>query len=184
MKKCEDIIPVYEFRPILRREHGTLYRYAKGEWLKDDGEYDIAFAQPDTCMAYHVFVPNRESIIWSWAKHGKWGDFVSEHPRGNAWHYMLRDGMTEWTKCWQKHSHENEKAGDEAMKFVSSRSGCSNGTGPEFHIDDEYIVQGLLRLQDSKEIVKFPDIFNCMYCGEIDWRKEEAELHRRKKNGK
>ncbi len=41
-------------------------------------------------------------------------------------------------------------------------------------------IKGLLRLRDSKEIVKFPDIFNCMYCGEIDWRKEEAELHEAK----
>jgi len=175
IKICKDIIPVYEFRPILESDRGEVFRYNEGEWLLDDGEYDIAFAHPSDCMAYGLSVPSYSELLWSWVKNGNWGAFVAGHPRGNAWHYMLRNGETEWAKSWDTRNHLNEKAKDEAMNFVCHRTHCSNGVGPEFHINDPYIEQGLLRLRDTKEIVKFPEIFNCMYCGEIDWREAERE---------
>ncbi len=180
--KCADTVPVYEFRPILDREYGGLFRYAEGKWIVDDGKYDIAFAQPDNCMAYGVSIPYRPNILWSWVKNSNWSAFVSEHPDSNAWHYMLRDGETEWGNCWQRDLHLNVKAMDKAMSFTCRRRGCANGRGPEFHINDPYITKGLLRLRDTKEIVKFPDIFNCMYCGEIDWHKVEQAIAKAEKS--
>ncbi len=171
--KCEDIIPIYEFRPLPQDSKGIL-RYNNGEWTEDDGEYDIAFAAPSDCMAYYFQVPYRKGILWSWVKKGNWGAFVGEHPRGNAWHRMLRDGETEWGNGWDRHRHLNNKAGDKAMDYVCGQSRCSNGSGPEFHINDPYIAAGLLRVKDTKEAVVFPDTFKCMYCGDIDWRKEEG----------
>ncbi len=173
MNKCEDVIPVYEFRPILPKCYGEVFRYNGGDWIVDDGEYDLAFAHPSACMAYGFCVPPRLGIIWSWTKNGRWGACVAGHPRGNAWHYMLREGETEWGSCWSKQQHLNYIAKEKAMSFVCSKGGGACGVGPEFHINDPYIEQGLLRVQETKEIIKFPDIFNCMYCGDIDWRKAE-----------
>lgn len=174
MKAITEFIPVYEFRP-LPKDEGGLYRYADGKWIIDDGEYDIAFALPRKSIAFGFDVPSRENTIWSWAKNGAWWANVLTHPRGNAWHYMLREGEREWGKCWPKYAHINYKAKEKAMKFVLSKGSSSCGTGPEFHINDPYIAQGLVRVRETKEIVVFPDIFDCMYCGEIDWRKEEAQ---------
>lgn len=175
MKRCEVEIPVYEFRPIKDRYQGKVFRYAEGGWMPDDGEYDIAFAIPDSSIAIGFDVPNRYSIIWSWVKNGNWGANVPEHRRGNAWHYMLRAGETEWTSSWDRHGHLNYKAKEDAMNHVCHLKQCSNGVGPEFHINDPYIEKGLVRNRETKEIVVFPDIFKCQYCGDIDWRKEEAK---------
>lgn len=173
MKKCEEEIPVYEFRPILEKGHGEVFRYANGKWTKDDGEFDIAFALPSRCRAFGVSLPSRYSTLWSWVKHGKWGAFVGSHPRGNAWHYMLRGDETKSSKSWRKESHENYKASESAANFVLRATRCCSTVGPEFHINDPYIENGMLRIKETKEIIKFPDIFKCQYCGDIDWRAEE-----------
>ncbi len=175
MSKCELIVPVYEFRPLIKHSFGDVFRYNNGIWTLDDGEYDIAFAHPANCYAYGVCVPSRENIIWSWTKNGRWGASVTNHPRGNAWHYMLRKDETQWGKCWPENKHLNYIAKEEAMNFVCEQTGCSNGVGPEFHINDPYIKKGLLRLRETKEVIKFPDIFNCMYCGKINWHEAEQE---------
>ena len=175
MKKCEIVIPVYEFRPMIANKYGDVFRYNGGDWIIDDGEYDIAFAHPSDCMAYGFSVPSRENIIWSWTLDGNWRAHIEEHPEGNAWHYMLREGETKWGECWQKYRHLNHIALRKAMDYTSSRRGCANGTGPEFHINDPYIAKGLLRLRETQETVEFPRIFNCMYCGKIDWRSKEKK---------
>jgi hypothetical protein len=51
---------------------------------------------------------------------------------------------------------------------------CANGGGPEMQILDPYIKAGLVREQGTKKILTFPEKFKCMYCGEIDWKKEES----------
>lgn len=167
-----DIFPVYEFRPL---KEGNYKRYAGGQWIDDDGKYDLAFVELDRCMVYYVSVPYHKNIRWSWCTNGNWRAFVKNHPRGNAWHYMLVEGQAEWGGDWNRNCHPNEKAGREAMSFCSSRKSCANGRGAEFHINDPYIKAGLLREIKTKKKVKFPKIFNCMYCGELDWQKIEAK---------
>ena len=175
MKNLVDFVPVYEFRPLPEMLNG-IYRYANGEWIVDDGEHDIAFALLQKSMALGFDVPSRENIIWSWAKNNQWWDHISTHPGGNAWHYMLREDEKDWGDCWSKYEHLNFKAKENAMKFVVSKNRSACGSGPEFHINDPYIAQGLVREKETQKIVEFPDILDCMYCGEIDWRKEEEHL--------
>ncbi len=175
MKKCELIVPVYEFRPLPSKRSGDLFRYNNGNWIVDDGEYDLAFVYPCQSTYYGVKVPHRENIIWSWVKNGKWGAYCGDHPRGNAWHYMLRDGETKWGETWSQRRHINRVAYESACKFVLTNGRSASGGGPEFHINDPCIAEGLVRLRETKEVVKFPDIFNCMYCGEINWQEAEKD---------
>jgi len=159
--------PVYEFRPI-----GTSFghtwdnevrRYAGGEWILDDGEHDLAFVCGNVCV--YVDLPYQKNIIWSWTT-GHWSAFEPGHPRGNAWHYMLRDGETEWGGNWGKDYHPNRKAGDSGMSRQCGIHRSSTGEHVKFHLDDPYIAAGLLRDRDTKEVVKFPSVPCCMYCGD------------------
>lgn len=170
MKKCLEYEPVYVIRPLLATDWGNeepYLRYSNGEWIEDDGEFGLAFISLNRPFAYGVNVRHRENIIWSWCKDMQWGATVRGHPRGNAWHYMLRDGETKWGDCWNRSMHPNTIAFDAAMQKCSSRSGCANGISPEFEIYNQYIKRGFLRTIDG-EIITPPDRFICMYCGEID----------------
>jgi hypothetical protein len=164
--------PIYEFRPL---KEGKYLRYADGKWIEDDGEYDLAFVGiSDTCMAWYFRHSNRPNILWSWCKGSRWQAKVENHPNGNAWHYMLKEGKTGWGDCWNKQGHPNEIAGNSAMNKCCELYSCANGRGPEMYILNPYIKAGLVRERDTKKILTFPEKFNCMYCGEIDWRKEES----------
>lgn len=165
------LFPVYEFRPH-PDWRGPFFRYADGAWLPDDGEHDLAFAAPDSCMAYSVDLPYYENILWGWyVVH--WSDHVREHPRGNAWHYALRDGATTWGDHWGRNGHPNTIACRAAMDYVASRRSCANGRGPEFHLYDPVISLGLLRVRDTKEVVVPPKEPVCMYCG-LKWLAKES----------
>lgn len=168
----KEIFPAYEFRPL---KEGNYKRYADGKWIDDDGEYDLAFVELNEFMAYMVDLPYYENIRWSWCKNGAWTAFVKKHPAGNAWHYMLANRQTKWGEHWKRDQHLNTKAGRKAMDFCCSQKGCANGRGPEFYINDPYIKAGLLREVKTKKVVKLPKIFNCMYCGKLDWQKMEAK---------
>lgn len=163
------LFPVYEFRPIKVLE--DCMRYNGGKFIPDDGKYDLAFfgrhmgeyGYPEALYVEISYSPN---ILWSWDG-GNWARHEPKHPNGNAWHYMLREEETKWGKDWERHKHPNEIAGRKAMDACSTKYSCANGGGPEFHIGDSYIKAGLVRRVDTKEIVKFPKVFKCMYCGEI-----------------
>lgn len=155
--------PVYEFRPLPEDiQYGDLYRYAGGKWIPDDGEYDLAFSI--RAMHYYVDLPFHKNIIWSWVtKH--WSSYEPKHPNGNAWHYALREGETEWGGAWNKEKHRNTIASRSSSTFTCKRMRCANGRGPEFKIGDPYIKAGLVRRADTKEVVVFPEKPKCMYCG-------------------
>jgi len=161
------IFPVYEFRPLPKDIGGKVYRYAKGKWILDDGEYDLAFAVMGFIapMCYYVDLPYWSNQLWAWAKDGNWSAHVSKHPKGNAWHYMYE--KEKLSRPWGRHNHPNTLAAEEGMRFVSNKAGCANGAGPEFYIGNEYIKQGLLREKTTRKVVKFPKVFNCIYCGKL-----------------
>lgn len=157
--------PIYEFRPIVFRNYGTLYRYADGKWLEDDGEYDIAFYGDS--IAYGVQLPYRSNILWSWlTRH--WSSDEPLHRHGNPWHYALREGTDEWGRSWGRDGHPNTQAHDAAVKACCSQFRCANGQGPQFHLDDPYMTRGLVRERDTKHVVVPPTKPECMYCG-LDW---------------
>lgn len=162
--------PIYEFRPRDCHLRGTVLRYADGQWLPDDGSWDLAFisygAGAPICI--YVDLPYQRNIIWKGLT-THWTGCISEHPRGNPWHYMLRDGETDWGGDWGRSRHPNSQAGDEGMSKCASINRCANGRGIHFNVCDPHIVLGLLRERESGEIVRVPPDFTCMYCGD-GWR--------------
>jgi hypothetical protein len=165
-KSCAGLWPVYEFRPHPRDFRSTVLRYADGAWLPDDGEWDVAFVSygMGAPLGLYVRLPYQRNIIWSGLT-SHWADSTHDHPNANPWHYLLRDGETEWGGAWGRDSHPNTIAGDAAMNKCSSINRCANGTGPEFQHGNRYIAAGLLRERDSNAIVKPPAALICMYCG-------------------
>lgn len=159
--------PIYEFRPD-KLTSNKLLRYNNGNWVEDDGEYDLAFIDFTTLNVYYVNLPYRKNLQWSWVKDGKWAAYVRKHPNGNAWHYMTKNGEKHIEDTWERDKHPNIIAGNLAMNKLSSIKGCANGNGVEFNILDETINVGLLRILNTKKIVKIPENFNCIYCGIIN----------------
>lgn len=155
------LFPVYEFRPL--PSFHPSYRFADGKWIEDDGEYDLAFTAGQTCM--YVCMPYHRNIMWGWTT-GHWAADQGGHPGGNSWHYMLREGESAWGKPWGRDAHPNELAGRRGMDFLVSKHRGANGTGVDFHLDEPVIAAGLLRLRDTKEIVRFPEKPLCMYCSD------------------
>jgi len=182
MTKTKLKVPVYEFRPLREDFYGEIFRWNNGKPVKDDDQYDLAFfslAGPPIVVS--VEVPYRNNIIWAWDG-GNWGRYEPRHKfvEGNAWHYMTRDGTPDWDKSnviWDRDSHPNEVAQSKAMNYVTSERGCANGHPIDFHIDNKYIRLGLMRRADTKEVVKIPEKFICIECGDITdevqtWLKE------------
>lgn len=156
--------PVYEIRPPDKYFFGEVFRYADGQWIPDDGEWDLAFAGhagSPTCLM--VDLPYHENIIWSWTT-GHWSGFELRHPRGNAWHYMLREGAQGWGNTWARDGHANIIAGRSGMNFVCRKNGCANGVHAEL-CDGNFIINaGLMRNRETREVVKRPEKPMCMYC--------------------
>lgn len=169
--------PVYEFRPLPRHIGETLLRFADGQWIADDGEYDIAFVSYGLGPAFGLGIdlPYQKNIIWSGLT-GHWTARDHDHPRNNPWHYMLRDGETEWGGAWHERDvHPNMLARRKAMDHCCAINRCANGRGPRFEIGDPYIAAGLVRVRDTREVVTFPERPQCMYCGDA-WSAKAAAL--------
>jgi hypothetical protein len=170
--------PVYEFRPLPEHLGSMVFRYADGEWLPDDGEHDIAFISYGMIapLALYVRLPYQRNIVWSGLTQ-HWRGSDANHPRRNPWHYMLRDGETEWGGPWSgRDAHPNERAGNAAMSECCRRNRCANGRGPEFVIGDPYIAAGLVRELETQKVVAFPERLSCMYCGDHWDRAHAARL--------
>src|SRR3990167_4399269 len=159
------LYPVYEFRPIEVPQQ--CLRFNHGRWTKDDGEFDLAFIgrhQKGYPEALYVQLPYHKNILWKYCKNGNWGAFVSKHPQGNAWHYMLRKGSQDWGDGRKIRNHSNSIAEEKALRKCASIYGCANGRSVEFKIGDTTITEKKLREVVTKKIVSFPKMFNCMYC--------------------
>lgn len=165
VRAASGLWPIYEFRPIAGRinSFGDVRRFVDDYWIPDDGEYGVAFAR-DNCVLYFE-PPYQKNIIWSGLT-SHWRSTCSEHPRGNPWHYMLREGETCWGGDWGRDRHPNYSVGQRAMSSICSQYGCANGRSVEMKADDPHIAAGLLRRQDTREIVSFPERFICTYCGD------------------
>jgi hypothetical protein len=175
---------VYELRPPEEFFQGEVRRYADGEWLPDDGEYDVAFigmangVEGGTsrtftypcCLYYDP--PYYKNIIWSWLT-TPWRGHIAAHPRGNAWHISLRPGTVEWGESAGRDNHPNYIAGRNGMDKMSAEHSCANGRHAEFRAGNVIIEGGLLRRVSDKAIVTLPDAPNCMYCGLV-WRQDKV----------
>jgi hypothetical protein len=88
---------------------------------------------------------------------------------------MSRDGSKNIWGNWGRYYHLNVVAGDASMSKCSDLHRGASGRLVEFNVIDPTMQGGLLRDVDTKEVVVIPDAFVCCYCGEHDWRKEDAE---------
>jgi len=166
--------PVYEFRPLVTGR--KLLRFNNGDWIEDDGEYDLAFITDDNLDApfcYYIDLPYKKDLEWSWVKDGNWGGYVSAHPNGNPWHYQYKGDGRSLDQDWNRSNHPNIKAGEIGMNKTSKKYSCANGRSASFEIGDPYILAGLLREKSSKRVIKFPNTFRCVYCGVHDLSKLE-----------
>ena len=154
--------PTYEFRPLPDWVKGVVHRYADGAWIVDDGQYDLAFVMPTDAMFYGIALPHHRNILWSWITRS-WHDSEPLHPRQNAWHYMLREGATDWGDDWSRQSHPNTRALDDARDWLCRTRSCANGHHVEFNPANSIICAGLLRECDTKEPVAPPSSLKCMY---------------------
>ncbi len=167
----------FELRPL--EPLTQCYRYNGGNWIPDDGEYDLAFLGFDSSgfpVCVYLDIDGDKNIQWHWTKNGISGNHVAEHPNGSCWHYMLFPGKTDFDDGFDTfYNHPNNLAHDSASSVHSEllKNGCLNGRGPDFYIGDDYIKAGLLRDANTKEVIKFPKIFKCMDCGDHDWFAEE-----------
>lgn len=147
----ELVFPVYEMRPM----HKPLYRYANGEWIPDDGEWDLAFITKEGAWyVEYVHLPYYVNLLWSLYYN-------------NKWHHMFKDGYSEWISWHERYRHPNIVAGDSGIRYCIDKLKCGaiNGEGPEFRIGDYYIRRGMVRVRDTHEIITFPRKFVCAKCG-------------------
>lgn len=159
--------PVYEFRPLPDYFRGPFRRYANGAWIEDDGEYDVAFVSDGLGAPICLYVEHayQKNIISSWVDE-HWSAIEPRHPRGNAWHYALADGETEWGGEYGRGNHENERAGRKGMDYLCSKYRCANGrTVSIANALDPHVAAGLVRDRETKETFS-PPLGRCMYCGD------------------
>ncbi len=171
---------VYELRPPDGFFRGRFRRYANGQWLPDDGEWDMAFIGDAVssegggypcCLYYDP--PYYQDLIWSWLT-TPWTAAYPPHPRANPWHYSLRPGASDRGGSASKDRHVNRIAGDKGMSKIAGERSCANGRHAEFKVGNSIIKAGLFRRLRDKVIVTFPDDPECMYCG-LSWREEQAD---------
>jgi len=159
------LFPVIEFRPLPGYFVGPVRRFANGQWIPDDGEYDLAFicalGAPTCLMFEHSYQRN---IVAQWLD-GDWRGNETRHPEGNPWHYVLREGEAEWGGDWGRDQHPNTRAGRSGMDKLASERGCANGRHINNQIGDAHIAAGLVRERDSGNVVTFVR-GACMYCGD------------------
>ncbi|MCK4795425.1 MAG: hypothetical protein KAV87_67470, partial [Desulfobacteraceae bacterium] len=85
-------------------------------------------------------------------------------------HYMYVKGKKQLGRSWDKDKHPNEIAGRSGMNFMAKKHSCSNGRSVNFNPTDKHILAGLVRNRETKEIIKPPEIFDCIYCGKLNWK--------------
>ena len=168
----EALWPIYEFRPEPVYGGTEWLRYAKGAWIKDDGEWDVAFVSTrlhSAPIALYFEPPARKNILWSYLPK-YWRELgPEEHPGRNPWHHMLREGCTDWGEPLVRAQNFNHRVGEEAIRKAVDLYGGANSRGPRMEIRDPWVRAGRLRRQDTKEVVRVPSKFNCMYCGEFEY---------------
>lgn len=160
-------LATYEFRPVSGYFKGPFRRYAEGQWIPDDGEYDLAFVSDGygAPLCLYVSTWHRENLLCSWlTTPGRWGAYEPKHPGGNAWHYALKDGTKNWGEGSHNESSPNYIAGHSGMDWLCKKHRCANGDYVDWKADDPHIVGGLVRDRDTKEVFRFPEGLKCMYC--------------------
>jgi len=156
---------VFEIRPP--DDMYEVVRYNNGLWTPDDGGWDVAFGCYWKNRVWSVGLPYYTNISWQFLT-THWSGHVEGHPRGgNAWHRVSTDGsdFNDATFWKARDRHPNIVAGNVAMSHVASVTRCASGAPVNFNPADDFIKQGRIRLQKTREIVTVPSDASCLYCG-------------------
>jgi len=161
--------PVYEFRPYeggfnserFSLKQDEVLRYAKGAWIPDDGQYDLAFIIPNHFIAMFIDIPYKTNIKWSLV------NLSRRHIDGTPWHYQLRGGyyLQEWDSS-NRIQHPNLIASASAISKLTSIQGCANGYGVDItDVGDPTLCNGLVRNVETKKPLVPPKSVTCTFCG-------------------
>jgi len=149
-----------------RHEEQGILRYANGEWIPDDGEYDLAFAHG--VFAYYVSLPDYCNVIWSWRDLELTRSYLPEylHKYAKAHHIYTSDN--EPMHQWDNSQHPNKLAGKSAMNKVSSIHGCANGRGAylcsESPSETPWLAEKRILIQSTMKPVLIPENPVCYLC--------------------
>jgi len=151
-----------------KHESQGLLRYADGQWIPDDGEYDLAFAHG--VFAYYVSLPDYSNVIWTWRDIELTKSFLPEylHKYTKAHHIHTADNLP--MRHWDNNQHPNEIAGESAMHKVSSIHGCANGRGAylcsESPSGAPWLKEKRILLQSTMQPVLMPENPICYLCSD------------------
>jgi hypothetical protein len=154
-------------------------RYASGEWIPDDGQFDLAFIQGNFVLS--VDLPNYSNLLWSWIDYDLTKKWLPEYLHRNikGWHEVTinntpLDGEYRRFEFPNDDTHPNAIAHHSAMKKCCELNGYAIGIGPsitnanhgdsKYSLADEYIKRGLLRIQRTNEPVVIPEKLECFLC--------------------
>ena len=144
-------------------------RYAEGQWIPDDGEYDLAFASG--VFAFGVSLPDYTNAIWSWLDMDLTKKWLPERLYKYAsWHHSCTINNTPFDqKChWDKRQHPNEIAMKSAMDKVCSIQGCANGSGAnltsEGKRDVPWVAEKRILIKSTMQPVLIPENPICYKC--------------------
>ncbi len=146
-----------------------LFRYADGQWLPDDGEYDLAFAQG--VFALGVTLPDYSNSVWGWFDMGLTKSWLPEqlhkYARG---HHSCTINNTPLSQDyhWENSHHPNKVAMKSAMDKVCSLCGCANGRGAYLtseHKDSvPWLAEKQVLIQSTMQPVLIPENPACYLC--------------------
>ncbi|KKN07675.1 hypothetical protein LCGC14_1064480 [marine sediment metagenome] len=146
-----------------------LLRYAGGQWIPDDGEYDLAFAHG--VFAYGVLLPDYSNIIWSWRNMVLVRSWLPErlHKYAKAHHfYNINNTPFSQDYHWDNSHHPNKVAMKSAMDKVCSLCGCANGRGAYLTSEQDVFVQWLaekrIMIKSTMQPVLIPENPTCYLC--------------------
>lgn len=146
-----------------------LLRYANGQWIPDDGEYDLAFAHG--IIAFGVHLPDYTNIIWTWYDMALTRSWLPErlHKYAGGHHLCTVDNTPHSQDYgWDNSQHPNKVAMKSAMDKVCSMHGCANGRGAyitaERSDDTPWLQQRRILIQSTMQPVLIPEDPICYLC--------------------
>lgn len=144
-------------------------RYAGGQWIPDDGEYDLAFAHG--VFALYVSLPDYSNVIWSWRDMELTKSWLPERLHKYAkWHHCYTVDNSPFSRDyhWDNSQHPNEIASESAMHKVSSMHDCANGRGAylvsESPGETPWLKEKRILIQSTMQPVLIPENPICYLC--------------------
>ncbi len=150
-------------------ERHSVLRYAEGQWIPDDGEYDLAFVRGVLALGVHL--PDYGNSVWSWMDMDLTKSWLPErlHKYAN-WHHSYNMNNTPFDQKyhWDNSQHPNKIAMKSAMDKACSLHGCANGNGAyithEGNRDVPWLAEKRILILPTMKPVLIPENPTCYLC--------------------